>query len=110
MLRRMYVPLLGPRDDGRHRTTRSVDVEQPLAEQGFELIVRPAKRVDLKATRDVTVQFVLGGQADRAAHLQRHIADRAVRPPGCGLGGYSREPAAVAPRLAEQRPRAGQRR
>ena len=54
----------------------------------FELIVRPAQRINLKATRDVTVQFVLGGQADRAAHLQRHIADRAVRPPGCGLGGY----------------------
>src|SRR5277367_739103 len=88
MLRRMDFPLLGPGDDGRQRTARRVDLEQPLAEQRFEVIVRPAERVDLKATCDVTVQVVLGGQADRAAYLQCHVADCAVRPPGCGLGGH----------------------
>src|ERR1700731_398246 len=88
MLRRMYFPLLGPRDDGGQRPARSVDLEQPLAEQRFELIMRPAERIQLEATRDVTVQVVLGGQTDRAAYLQRHIAAPAVRPPGCGLGGH----------------------
>src|SRR5271169_27951 len=104
MLRRTDFPLLGPGDDGGQRAARSVDLEQPLAEQRFELIVRPAERIHLKAAADVTVQVVLGGQADRAAHLQRHVADRAVRPPGRGLGGHGRQPAAVAPRLAEQCP------
>src|ERR1700709_1249576 len=58
MLRRMYFPLLGPGDDGGQRAARGIDLEEPLAEQRFELIVRPAERIQLEASRDVTVQLV----------------------------------------------------
>src|ERR1700722_12439521 len=55
MLRRIYFPLLGPRDDGGQCASRSSVLEQPPAEQRLEMIVRPAERIYLKATRDVTV-------------------------------------------------------
>src|ERR1700761_4192736 len=84
MLRRMCFLLLGPRHDGGQRVAgrpvRFGVLEQPLGEHRLELIVRSAERVELEPSSDVAVQVVLGGQSDRAAHLQCHIADGAVCP------------------------------